>query len=116
MTDLTLAENDLIMLQNVTETRMELDNTNNPHEIIMCMGSACFTRGNNRSVEIVKNYLEKNGIAAEVIFRGCLCTNRCKSAPVVIIDQRPFEKVAPQAVTGILDHIFKEGDNTDESA
>jgi NADH:ubiquinone oxidoreductase subunit E len=80
------------------------------------MGSACFTRGNNRSVEIVKDYLEKNGIAAEVTFRGCLCTNRCKSAPVILINQRPFEKVAPQAVIGILDHVFKESGDTDEPA
>ena len=86
------------------------------HEIIMCMGSACFTRGNNRSVEIVKDFLEKNGLTAETTFRGCLCSNRCKAAPVIIIDGQPFEKVVPQAVSEVLDHVFKEGGTENESA
>ncbi|MDD3145847.1 MAG: (2Fe-2S) ferredoxin domain-containing protein [Candidatus Riflebacteria bacterium] len=86
------------------------------HKIIMCMGSACFTRGNKRSVEIVKEYLENHGLAAEVVFRGCLCSNRCKAAPVIIIDEHPFEKVLPQAVTELLDHVFKEGKSKNESA
>ncbi len=87
------------------------------HEIVMCMGSACFTRGNNRSVEIVREYLEVNGLEAKVVFKGCLCTNRCKAAPVIIIDQHSFEKVAPQSVAEILKHVFEAGGGTiDESA
>ncbi len=86
------------------------------HEIIMCMGSACFTRGNNRSVEIVKEYLQKNNIEAEITFKGCLCTNRCKAAPVIVIDQRPFERVAPQSVIEVIEHILKDGGGSNEPA
>lgn len=86
------------------------------HEIIMCMGSACFTRGNNRSVEIVKNYLQQNGLEAEVTFRGCLCNNRCKAAPVITIDNRVFERVVPQSVVEVLDHIFRNPGDGHESA
>lgn len=86
------------------------------HEIVMCMGSACYTRGNNSSVEIVGDYLERNGLKASVSFRGCLCTNRCKAAPVIIIDQKTFERVAPQSVIEILDHVFKGGEGKDEPA
>ncbi|HNX75227.1 MAG TPA: (2Fe-2S) ferredoxin domain-containing protein [Candidatus Rifleibacterium sp.] len=95
----------------------KIENDGVSHEIVMCMGSACFTRGNNRSVEIVREYLEKNGLEATVVFKGCLCTNRCKAAPVIIIDHRQFEKVAPQSVEEILNHVFKAGGGTtDESA
>ncbi len=88
----------------------------NSHEIIMCMGSACFTRGNNRSVEIVKEYLQKNGIEAEIAFKGCLCTNRCKAAPVIIIDERPFERLAPQSVIEVIEHILKDSGGSNEPA
>lgn len=89
---------------------------NNPHEIIMCMGSACFTRGNNRNVDIVRAYLEINNLEAQVTFRGCLCNNRCKSAPVITINGQHFEKVAPQAVLEILDYVFKTPEADNESA
>lgn len=86
------------------------------HEIIMCMGSACFTRGNNHSVEIVKKYLAQKNMQAKVTFKGCLCNNRCKSAPVISIDGQHFEKVLPQSVIEILDHFFLENGGNHESA
>jgi NADH:ubiquinone oxidoreductase subunit E len=87
---------------------MSENNDNNRYEIVMCMGSACFTRGNNKSVEIIRDYLQKNGLEASVTFRGCLCNNRCKSAPVITINGQVFERVAPQSVSEILEHVFKE--------
>lgn len=90
---------------------------NNPrHEIIMCMGSACFTRGNNRSVEIVKNYLHEHDLEADVTFRGCLCNNRCKAAPVITVDDKVFERVVPLSIGEVLDHIFKDTGDRNESA
>lgn len=85
--------------------------SNKKHEIIMCMGSACFTRGNDRNVDIVKDYLKTNNLEAMVIFKGCLCNNRCKAAPVITINDEVFERVVPQAVSEILDHIFKNQEN-----
>ncbi|MBU1107770.1 MAG: (2Fe-2S) ferredoxin domain-containing protein [Candidatus Riflebacteria bacterium] len=86
------------------------------HEIIMCMGSACFTRGNKHSVEIVKQYLAQRNLQAIVTFKGCLCNNRCKAAPVITIDGHHFEKVLPQSVTEILDHFFLNDGGNHESA
>ena len=86
------------------------------NEIIMCMGSACFTRGNNRNVELVKDYLKNHSLDACVKFRGCLCTNRCRYAPVIIINGQVFEKIVPEAVNEILDHCFKRQEDKNESA
>lgn len=86
------------------------------HEIVMCMGSACFTRGNNRSVEIVKDYLQKNGLEETVSFRGCLCNNRCKAAPVIAVDDKVFERVLPQAVIEVIDHVLNEAGGQHEPA
>lgn len=86
------------------------------HEIIMCMGSACFTRGNNRNVEIVRDFLQTRDLEATVTFRGCLCNNRCKAAPVITIDGQVFEKVVPQSVLEILEHVFKEREENNEPA
>lgn len=86
------------------------------NEIIMCMGSACFTRGNSRNVDLVKNYLKARNLEASVQFRGCLCTNRCRSAPVIIINGQIFEKIVPEAVNEILDHCFKKPETANEPA
>lgn len=88
----------------------------NRHEIIMCMGSACFTRGNNRNVEIVKDYLKTHNLEARVTFKGCLCNNRCKTAPTITINGQNFEKVVPQSVKEILDHVFASPESTNEPA
>lgn len=86
------------------------------NEIIMCMGSACFTRGNNRNVDLVKNYLKARNLESSVQFKGCLCTNRCRSAPVIIINGQIFEKIVPEAVNEILDHCFKKPETANEPA
>ncbi len=79
------------------------------HKITICMGSSCFTRGNNKSVEIVKTYLEQNNLEAEVEFVGSLCHNKCKCGPIIIVDDQVFERVSTQSVTEILDHVFNGG-------
>lgn len=86
----------------------QADNNENQgiNKIVICMGSSCFTRGNNKSVEIIKKYLEEKGIAAEVSFVGSLCHNKCKSGPIILVNDQVFERVSPQSVTEILDHVL----------
>lgn len=84
------------------------------NKITLCMGSACFTRGNNRNLEIIKNYLKDNNLESEVLFKGCLCNNLCNSAPVITINEKTFEQVSPQAVSELLDHFIKNAEKNDE--
>ena len=47
------------------------------HEIKVCMGSACFAKGNQENLEYIKEFIEENGLDAEIKIVGSLCENRC---------------------------------------
>lgn len=85
------------------------------HEVVLCMGSACFTRGNRLSVEIITEYLKNNRkIAENIEFRGCLCSEKCKSAPIIKIDEKVYEQVPPQSVAELLKHAIEESEMSHE--
>ena len=79
---------------------------NTRHNIIICMGSSCFARGNERALGIIKSYINKNGLDANVEFRGKLCTELCNKGPVITINDICYENVNPESVTDILDSVF----------
>jgi NADH:ubiquinone oxidoreductase subunit E len=73
------------------------------YEVVLCMGSACFTRGNRLGVEIATEYIRNKGLGAKVELKGCLCSEKCKSAPVMKIDDVTYEKVTPQSITELIE-------------
>ena len=46
-------------------------------EIKVCMGSACFAKGNQENLEFIKEYIETNNLDANVTIVGSLCENKC---------------------------------------
>lgn len=73
-----------------------------PVRIIICMGSSCFSRGNNRNIEVVQQYLTSNGLTGTVDIRGHLCEGLCKNGPNIVIDGKLYQEVDPVAVVGLL--------------
>ena len=43
---------------------------NQKNQIIICMGSSCFSRGNRVNLELIKAWLSERKIEAEVGFKG----------------------------------------------
>ncbi|MFA6949427.1 MAG: (2Fe-2S) ferredoxin domain-containing protein [Lentimicrobiaceae bacterium] len=76
---------------------------NNIDEITICLGSSCFSRGNNITLEIIKNYLKEKDIKSKVTFKGHLCEGKCKMGPVIDINGKVFFNVTPQNVIQLLD-------------
>lgn len=74
--------------------------------IQICMGSSCFSRGNNINAELLKKYLTDNGLQANVSFTGRLCTDICGRGPVVSIDDRIYEEVNASRLYKILEEEF----------
>ena len=71
--------------------------------ISICMGSSCFARGNNRSLEIIRKYIEENGSPAQVVsIKGSLCQGLCSKGPNMLIDGKLFSGVLPENVGDIL--------------
>ncbi|MGE5611541.1 MAG: (2Fe-2S) ferredoxin domain-containing protein [Bacillota bacterium] len=80
-----------------------------PVRITLCMGSSCFSRGNNRNIEVVQQYLTSNGLTDSVDVRGHLCEGLCKTGPNIVIDGKLYQEVDPVAVVGLLNfHLGKK--------
>lgn len=75
-------------------------------EIAICLGSACFARGNNRTRKVIEDYIRNNGLWDKVIFRGGRCFNHCQQGPVMKIDEKIYDKITELNVTEILDEVF----------
>lgn len=62
-------------------------------EIKVCMGSACFAKGNQENLEFIKEYIKKNNLEAEIKIIGALCENKCNLGPRVIINEVEYHQV-----------------------
>jgi NADH:ubiquinone oxidoreductase subunit E len=76
-------------------------------EIVICMGSSCFARGNAENLRVLKEYLEHNQLNASVLVRGQLCHEQCKSGPNVMIQGRMFNEVSPTSLIPLVEAEFK---------
>ena len=71
-------------------------------EIKVCMGSACFAKGNFENLEYIKEYLAENNMDSEVKIIGSLCENKCSIGPRVIIDGVEYTNVTKERLSEIL--------------
>ncbi|MFW6254335.1 MAG: (2Fe-2S) ferredoxin domain-containing protein [Chitinivibrionales bacterium] len=76
------------------------------NEIIICMGSSCFSRGNNVTLEIIKEYIKANQLDVQVKLKGALCTGNCKNGPNIVVGGNPYSGVESGTVIDILEHHF----------
>lgn len=80
------------------------------YPISVCMGTACYVRGAEKVVEEIKNTL--NIKIGETTPDGkfslsCLrCVGACGLAPVVMIGDKTFGRVAPESVKEILQEFL----------
>ena len=54
-------------------------------ELVVCMGSACFSRGNLRTLELIQRHLRERGLEDAVQVTGTLCQDQCRRGPNVTI-------------------------------
>lgn len=75
-------------------------------EIVICMGSSCFSRGNKTSLGLIRDYLREKNLEAQITFRGAHCLGVCEQGPVLILDEKTYKRVAPVDIPDILDSYF----------
>ena len=76
-------------------------------EIKICMGSACFAKGNQENLEYIKQYVADNNLDAQINIIGSLCENKCDSGPRVIIDNIEYSNVTQETIKKDLDSVTK---------
>lgn len=82
------------------------------HTIVMCMGSSCFSRGNQENLQEVKDFLEKNDLVDKVVLKGSRCEKACLEGPNMTIDGKLFNGVGPDNLLTILEETLLKGANS----
>jgi NADH:ubiquinone oxidoreductase subunit E len=83
-------------------------------EIVICMGSSCFSRGNKKIVPIIESFFqsfpEKENVKPKpkLIMKGSMCENQCKSGPNVKINGIRYQLQQPEDIIPLLKHIINE--------
>lgn len=72
--------------------------------ITVCMGSSCFSRGNNFNAELIERFLRDENLETSVEMQGCLCESKCKSGPNIRINGELIQGVEPGMLTDLLKH------------
>ena len=80
----------------------------NRTEVIICLGSSCFARGNRKTVKLINDYLKNHNLMGLVHFHGSHCFGRCDKGPVLKLGEEFNEKLASESVNVLLDNFFKD--------
>ncbi len=71
--------------------------------IVVCMGSSCFARGNQENLAFIEEYIEQNGIDANIELEGTRCENKCASGPNIYVNGIEYNEVTIEKLKEILD-------------
>ena len=74
-------------------------------EIKVCMGSACFAKGNQENIAYIKEYIKENNLDSQVVIMGALCENKCENGPRVIVNGKEYTNVTPDKIEEILKEL-----------
>jgi NADH:ubiquinone oxidoreductase subunit E len=79
----------------------------NKKEVVICLGSSCFARGNKQLVKIVSDYLRDRNLLNEVRFHGERCFGHCAAGPSLKLDGIIKENLDEESVVAIMDEFFE---------
>ena len=74
-------------------------------KFVVCMGSSCYARGNEKNLAIIEDYLKKHKLDASVELSGTLCCDLCKEGPIIFINDKPYCKVDEGTILDILSEL-----------
>ena len=77
----------------------------NEIEITVCMGSACFARGNEQNLAFIESYIKEKKINANIILSGSRCEGRCAEGPNIIVNGVEYSKIDENKIEEILKEL-----------
>ena len=84
--------------------------------ITLCMGSSCFSRGNKKVLQVIRDYLSGKGLAELVKFKGCHCMGQCEHGPNIRISDLTVHHVDHALVIDTLEKaIFEQNKDPHEN-
>ena len=71
--------------------------------VTICMGSSCFSRGNNQHVQTIQRYITEHQLDARVALAGSRCEGKCMQGPNIRIDDVLYHDVDAETLLKLLD-------------
>lgn len=76
------------------------------HEIIICLGSSCFARGNKNLIKVIQDFLKENDLGTSVNLSGQRCFDQCANGPSVKINNEVYNHVSEASLVRILEQTL----------
>lgn len=76
-------------------------------EIIICMGSSCFARGNEENLRVIENFMAENQCEDKIALSGRCCVGHCAEGPNIIIDGLEYHHIGREALIDLLNEKLK---------
>lgn len=76
-------------------------------EVVICLGSSCFARGNKQLVKIVNDYLRDRNLLNDVKFHGERCFGNCAVGPSLKLDGIMMQSLDEDKIIAVLDDFFE---------
>jgi NADH:ubiquinone oxidoreductase subunit E len=70
--------------------------------VTLCLGSSCFTRGNNDHLPLLQQALGEGGLAGRVHLKGSHCEGRCLNGPILRLGDEILERLNPGRIPEVL--------------
>lgn len=78
-------------------------------KIIICMGSSCFSRGNNANLTSIQRWVEDNpSHQASIELKGCRCGERCHAGPNIWINDTCYSELTPETIPSLLNELYAQ--------
>jgi NADH:ubiquinone oxidoreductase subunit E len=77
-------------------------------EVVVCLGSSCFARGNSQNLAAIEAYLLNHGMQNSVRVAGCLCQDECKRGPNLTVRGEHLHEVSAAKLREILPLLSAE--------
>ena len=84
-----------------------MQSENDSVEVIVCLGSSCFARGNSENLDLLKSYERSHEHRASIHLTGCLCQDQCRQSPNLKIGGRSHHGVTADGLHELLDSLDK---------
>jgi NADH:ubiquinone oxidoreductase subunit E len=76
------------------------------NKIVICMGSSCFSRGNNKNIEVIKEFAKNNKTKVDIEIIGNLCEDKCNRGPNIRINDKLYDNIDPNSLVELLNRLL----------
>lgn len=79
----------------------------NKIEVVICLGSSCFSRGNKNLLSLISQYVKDHNIQDRINFHGGHCFDNCAEGPILKVDGKLYTNIDEMKVIEILNNTFE---------